>query len=318
VGDLARVAPQLLSVERAQQMLAACVNVDEAKQIRDQAQAIKAYLRTQKASLGAQNDAAEIKLRAERRLGELTREIPKATAEPKHDGRGGKSPATGPLPKAKQIEDLGMTKQRVAEYEKVASLPQDQFDAYVQVSRASGGELTTAGALRLAAGGRLAAFSSESVEWYTPTQYIEAARKVLGSFDLDPASSDKANATVRAKRIFTVDDDGLAQDWRGRVWLNPPYGGEDGTGVWVEKLCAEFDAKRTTDAILLVNAVTDRVWFQSLWRFAICFTDHRIKFYTPSGQPQSPISGNAFVYLGPTVGAFAKVFNQFGHTVVSA
>jgi hypothetical protein len=60
-------------------------------------------------------------------------------------------------------------------------------------------------------------------EWYTPARELEAARAVLGEFDLDPACSHRAQATVRAKKYFTVEDDGLAQDWHGRVWLNPPY-----------------------------------------------------------------------------------------------
>ena len=49
-----------------------------------------------------------------------------------------------------------------------------------------------------------------SNEWYTPTQYVEAARRVLGGIDLDPASCEVANATVKATRYLTKDDDGLA------------------------------------------------------------------------------------------------------------
>jgi hypothetical protein len=60
-------------------------------------------------------------------------------------------------------------------------------------------------------------------EWYTPPKYIELARAVLGEIDLDPASSEKAQEAVRAKRYFTAADQGLRHEWRGRVWLNPPY-----------------------------------------------------------------------------------------------
>ena len=45
---------------------------------------------------------------------------------------------------------------------------------------------------------------------YTP-EYIEAARIVLGSIDLDPASSDIANQLVRAKKYYTIADNGLNQ-----------------------------------------------------------------------------------------------------------
>jgi hypothetical protein len=58
-------------------------------------------------------------------------------------------------------------------------------------------------------------------EWFTPAKYIAAARAVLGGIDLDPASNAIAQATVRAGRYYSKDDDGLAQPWHGRVWLNP-------------------------------------------------------------------------------------------------
>src|SRR5436190_19306098 len=89
--------------------------------------------------------------------------------------------------------------------------------------------------------------SSKSNEWFTPAQYIEAARAVLGHIDLDPASCEQANLTVVAKRIFTVADDGLSKPWAGRVFLNPPYCRLQ--GKFVAKLVSEYDAGNISSAI---------------------------------------------------------------------
>lgn len=61
-------------------------------------------------------------------------------------------------------------------------------------------------------------------EWYTPTVVIEAARDLMGSIDLDPASCVEANQTVRASTFYTINDDGLQREWRGNTWCNPPFG----------------------------------------------------------------------------------------------
>lgn len=156
--------------------------------------------------------------------------------------------------------------------------------------------------------------SSVHVEWYTPARYIDAARDVMGDIDLDPASSDLANDVVQAAEYFTEDDDGLAQDWKGRVWLNPPYG--KGTGLFATKLQGEYDAGRVTAAVLLINAYGfDSDWFQPFWDHTLCFTDHRIVFYSPHRESGGPANGNLFVYLGSEPERFGEVFGAFGFIV---
>ncbi|MGO9046175.1 MAG: hypothetical protein ACLQFW_04700 [Xanthobacteraceae bacterium] len=59
-------------------------------------------------------------------------------------------------------------------------------------------------------------------EWHTPAKYLAAAREVLGEIDLDPATSKAAQEVVKAKKFFTKDDDGLKQEWHGRIWLLRP------------------------------------------------------------------------------------------------
>jgi hypothetical protein len=57
--------------------------------------------------------------------------------------------------------------------------------------------------------------SDACVEWYTPTLYIEMAREVLGNIDLDPASNDLAQQSIKATQYFTIAEDGLKQSGTG-------------------------------------------------------------------------------------------------------
>lgn len=154
---------------------------------------------------------------------------------------------------------------------------------------------------------------SLSNEHYTPAKYIDAAREVLTGIDLDPASCPEANATVKATEFYSAKDDGLRREWRGRVWLNPPYGGL--TGRFITKLVESYDAGKVSAAIALVNAhCTDTSWFQHLWTGCLCFTDHRINFAgddTRSGSTH----GSAFAYFGPNEKAFVREFQRFGAVV---
>lgn len=153
-------------------------------------------------------------------------------------------------------------------------------------------------------------------EWYTPAEYTELARSVLGEIDLDPASSAKAQKTVRAKRYFTKDTDGLQQEWCGRVWLNPPYA-QPFMSEFVAKLLAELESGRTTEAILLTHNYTDTGWFHSAARVAdaICFTRGRVRFIDKNGDEAAPTQGQAFFYFGPNRKGFASTFATVGFTV---
>lgn len=66
--------------------------------------------------------------------------------------------------------------------------------------------------------------SSESNEHFTPMAIIEAAHELMGGIDLDPASCEAANRLVLADRYYSLEDPGHAQQWGGRVFLNPPGG----------------------------------------------------------------------------------------------
>jgi ParB family chromosome partitioning protein len=146
-------------------------------------------------------------------------------------------------------------------------------------------------------------------EWYTPPEYVEAARSALGTIDIDPASSE----TAQRGAFFTVQDDGLAREWAGNVWLNPPYA-RDLIDRFVDKLLSEIAAGRTQQAIMLTNACTDAAWFRRALAAssAVCLTK-RIRFWAPDGRPSgSPTQGQSIMYYGPAVERFKAAFAGFG------
>ena len=154
-------------------------------------------------------------------------------------------------------------------------------------------------------------------EWYTPPEYIEAARAVMGSIDLDPATSEIAQSKIRANKYLTASDDGLAHDWFGNVWLNPPYS-QPAIMHFLQKLTGEYSAGNIEQAVCLTHNYTDTAWFQLAASVceAVCFTRGRIGFLSPSGEKAAPTQGQAFFYYGPNRQRFAEVFSSFGFVVV--
>lgn len=111
--------------------------------------------------------------------------------------------------------------------------------------------------------------ADKSVEWYTPAWIFE---KLGMTFDVDPASPHDMESAVPARTKYTVFDDGLSQQWRGSVWLNPPYGRS--TPFWMSRFIAH------ANGIALVFSRTDALWCQDALRTAdaALFVSGRIEF----------------------------------------
>lgn len=187
----------------------------------------------------------------------------------------------------------------------------------------------------------------DSPEWYTPSSFIEAARLLMGTIDLDPASCEEANKRVQATRYFGEHENGLLQPWSGCVFLNPPGG-----------LVAEFWLKALAERANYEQLVWIGYSLEQLQTLQqieaertpldldICFTSKRIAFVeneakkalriqkilTEGDKPNaslakqkaaarirrgkepvnSPSHSNYITYIGAKGLRFAAIFEQFG------
>lgn len=117
-------------------------------------------------------------------------------------------------------------------------------------------------------------FSNKSNEWETPQELFDELNEKY-RFTLDPAASPE---NAKCGKYFTLEDDGLAQDWQGEtVFCNPPYGRQ--LGKWIEK-CATEAQKPDTKVVMLIPARTDTAAFHDhiLGKAKIQFVRGRIKF----------------------------------------
>lgn len=156
--------------------------------------------------------------------------------------------------------------------------------------------------------------NSGNDEWYTPPEFIESARAAMGSIDTDPASCEVGQRNVKAGTHYTQDDDGLAQEWRGNVWLNPPYSKEL-IGKFIEATCEKSLSGEFEQACVLVNNATETGWGQSLLQIAsaVCFVSKRIRYLDHTGTPQKTgLQGQMVCYIGQHAEEFEAQFDKHG------
>ena len=153
----------------------------------------------------------------------------------------------------------------------------------------------------------------KTVDWLTPPEWLTK----LGPFDLDPCCP-HGMPWHTAGRMVSLPEDGLAIDWYGRVWLNPPFGNQ--AWPWVQKLA------RHGNGIALIPARTETVGFyQSVWyrADAVCFVKGRPHFHHLNGSRAKLNSGapialaaygaeNVRALLTANIGVVVNVYRAAG------
>ena len=149
VGRAAEIEPEhtpstaLMAMDQASRALEAASTLDDVKDIRDRAEAMRAYAKQAQYSLEIQNRCAELKLRAERKAGILLSEstVKGGERHKSHDGT---------YERRSVLEDLGISKMQSSRWQKVATLPDDLFEQHLAKIKTSDRELTSASVIRLA------------------------------------------------------------------------------------------------------------------------------------------------------------------------
>lgn len=124
-------------------------------------------------------------------------------------------------------------------------------------------------------------YSSACTEWGTPPEVFDPLAAEFGPFDLDPAAS---ACNAKAPRFYSTADNGLVQEWDGRVWLNPPYGRNIAKWMMKAYRSTREDGKASV-VVCLVHARTDTKWFHE-WVYGkaeIRFVKGRLRFIAPDG-----------------------------------
>ncbi|MDY6896767.1 MAG: DNA N-6-adenine-methyltransferase, partial [Cyanobacteriota bacterium] len=194
----------------------------------------------------------------------------------------------------------------------VDTLPSNSEIAELIKTKESNTPIPSEDYLKSNAGGREQGATSKpssSDEWYTPPHISELVIQVLGQITLDPCADEGKH--IRAAQHYTAPDDGLIQEWNGRIFMNPPY---SAPSVWIKKLQAEFESGRVTEAIALVPAATDTKWLSPLLKSQpVCFWTGRIKFLDTSYKPKlSARQSHCLVYWGENWERFKEVFDPYG------
>ena len=142
---------------------------------------------------------------------------------------------------------------------------------------------------------------------------LEVVYRCLGCVDLDPCSNSQLTPQVVARRYYTVEHDGLAWPWYGRVFANPPY---KDVGKWTQKFIAEYEHGHMQEGMYLVAASTETKWYQGLLAIdsLVCHLNKRLWFDSDIGVPckEQARFGSVLFYVGHRPERFRAYFAPHG------
>jgi len=146
--------------------------------------------------------------------------------------------------------------------------------------------------------------SQKTDEWSSPKELVEPLDDAVGGFDLDPCSG--AEESPFANNTYTEDEDGLAQPWKGVVWVNPPY---SGVSEWVDKAVNETVHGNAKSTFFLCKGDSSTNWWQRAAKHATCVLaiDHRLSF--GDGENSAPFASHILVF-GDSMGAVDELRNH--------
>jgi ParB family chromosome partitioning protein len=296
----------LANISRIKQDLEQTRSLTEVLEIHSQAVAVEAYATARGADEAAQM-AVEIKLRCERKAGKFIADM-KAQDLLSKGGSTTHVNSTGNnlLPVLPTLKELGVEKIESQRWQRIASIPEEEFEKKITTAK----KKTQSMLLNTTHVGQ----ATGENEWYTPEEYIMAAKELMKNIDVDPASSDIANQTVIATKYYTAEDDGRIQKWEGNVWMNPPYA-QPLVTEFCDLLVEKFKSGEVKQACVLVNNATETNFYQNMMENcqAICFIKGRVKFIDREGKSTgTPLQGQTILYFGGNHKEFGAIFSQFG------
>ena len=143
--------------------------------------------------------------------------------------------------------------------------------------------------------------------WNTPRDFVADVIQFFdGKIDTDPCCNDKDNPNVPATVLFTESDNGLAQDWHGKVFMNHPY---SDSKTWVPYAAMQYESGNASEMVLLIKLDVSTKWWQSVANYPWIAINKRLKF--GNGRGAAPFQ-SAIIYLGKNLDRFNTVFGKYG------